>query len=118
MSAAFIARSVASLSIAALFGLSLAFATSFPDRISVLPNLQVDAQTYDAIALDLSNRRSLDAIPPLQPPGFVALLAVVSTPFGHSWITARLATITTSARRRMAWPFPMARTISSPIAGA
>ncbi len=71
--------------------LSARFATSLPLRISVLPSLQVDASTYDSIALGLSQTWSLDSVPPLQPPGFVTFLAVVYTLFGHSWIAGRLA---------------------------
>lgn len=64
---------------------------SHPHRVSVLPSLTVDAVTYDAIGLDLANRRTLDAIPLLQPPGFVTFLALVFTVCGHSWVAAKMA---------------------------
>lgn len=84
-------RMAMTLVIAILLLLSARYVLSAPLRISVLPSLTVDASAYDAIALDLSNTWSLDAIPPLQPPGFVTFLAVVFTVFGHSWTAGRLA---------------------------
>src|SRR5687767_6096707 len=62
---------------------------SYPNRISVYPSLQVDAQAYDDIATNIARGAGLGAIPPFQPPGFVSLLAVVYYVFGHSWIAAK-----------------------------
>ena len=55
------------------------------ERIALVPNLEVDARSYDTIALDLSRRRTLDALPSTFPPGFVTVLAVVYATVGH-WI--------------------------------
>lgn len=80
------------LAVCALLALPLARIFEYPHRISTLPSLQVDAATYDAIAVDLASRRfAIDAIPPLQPPGFVTFLALIFTLFGHSWIAVKVA---------------------------
>jgi hypothetical protein len=57
------------------------------ERIALVPNLEVDARSYDTIALDLSRRRTLDALPSTFPPGFVTVLAAVYATVGH-WIVA------------------------------
>jgi 4-amino-4-deoxy-L-arabinose transferase-like glycosyltransferase len=79
------------LAVSALLALPLSRIFEYPHRISVLPSLQVDAVTYDSIGLDLANRRTIDAIPPLQPPGFVTFLGLIYTIVGHSWIAAKVA---------------------------
>lgn len=91
MRGATVCRFAIGAAIASLLMFSLSYVTTFRTRISVLPSLQVDASTYDTIALELANTWSLDAIPPLQPPGFVAFLATIFTAFGHSWIAGRVA---------------------------
>ena len=76
---------------------------------TLLPNLQVDAGSYDALAQEVVRTRSLSAVPPTFAPGFIAILAVVYATFGHSivaaktllWLCLVLATIgaATLARR-------------------
>ena len=75
-----------------LFGLALPLVDvlSYPERLSVLGSLQVDAETYHRLASDLSAGAPLGSIPPLQPPGFVAALSVVYRVFGRSPIVAKL----------------------------
>jgi len=63
--------------------------TSHADRISILPSLQIDASTYDAIGLSLATTGDAKQIPVRQPPGFVVLLAAVYRVFGHSWLAAK-----------------------------
>ena len=60
------------------------------ERIAVLPSLQVDATTYDAIAHSLAVTGNVRDIPARQPPGFVVLVALVYWAFGHSWLTAKI----------------------------
>jgi hypothetical protein len=60
-----------------------------PERISVFPNLQVDAAAYDEIARQLAEDPAFARIPPLQPPGFVTLLALIYRSAGASWIAAK-----------------------------
>jgi Dolichyl-phosphate-mannose-protein mannosyltransferase len=68
---------------------------------TLLPNLQVDADSYDRLAQEVLRTGSLSAIPPTFAPGFVTILAVVYATFGHSivaaktllWICLVLATI-------------------------
>jgi 4-amino-4-deoxy-L-arabinose transferase-like glycosyltransferase len=59
------------------------------ERLTILPNLEVDSRSYDSIALDLARRRSPDAISPVFPPGFVAVIALVYTVCGHSLVAAK-----------------------------
>ncbi len=61
-----------------------------PDRVSVLTSLQVDAQTYHDLATTLAAHGHWTDIPLRQPPGFVALLAVVYRAFGASYTAAKL----------------------------
>jgi hypothetical protein len=75
----------------ALLAMPLAQAIAHPTRLSVLSSLQIDAEVYDRIAVDLANRRALDSIPPLQPPGFVTFLAVVYAVAGHNWVAGKVA---------------------------
>jgi hypothetical protein len=63
---------------------------AYPDRISVLPNLQTDAAAYHAIGVNLATTRSLDALPPRHPPGWVALLGVVYTFAGPSYVAGKI----------------------------
>jgi 4-amino-4-deoxy-L-arabinose transferase-like glycosyltransferase len=59
------------------------------ERLTIVPNLEVDSRDYDAIALNLSQHRSLDAFSPVFPPGFVAIIAVVYATVGHSLVAAK-----------------------------
>ena len=63
---------------------------SYPDRLSILPSLQVGASTYDMLAVDIESRGAWTDVPPLQPPGFVVILAVVYRAFGHSLVAAKV----------------------------
>jgi hypothetical protein len=101
----------------ACFVVTLVGVLSFPlvrlvrggEVYTLLPNLQVDAGSYDALAQEVLRTRSLSAIPPTFAPGFIAILAVVYATFGHSivaaktllWLCLVLATIgaATLARR-------------------
>ena len=63
---------------------------AYPDRISVLPNLQTDAPAYHAIGLELATTRSLEALPPRHPPGWVAVLGALYTVTGPSFVAAKI----------------------------
>lgn len=83
-------RAFAALLVLALLALPLRDILAHPTSLSVLPSLQVDAAAYDAIAADVARTKSLSAIPPLQPPGFVVTVAAVFAVMGHSWVAAKL----------------------------
>ena len=78
--------------LAMAWGLSLPLrdVLAYPDRISVLPNLQTDAPAYHAIAVSLATTGSLEALPPRHPPGWVSLLAALYTVTGPSYVAAKL----------------------------
>jgi hypothetical protein len=61
----------------------------YPDRLSVLPNLQTDASSYHAIASDLAASASLDALPARHPPGWVGLLGLVYMVSGPSYVAGK-----------------------------
>ena len=63
----------------------------YPDRISVLPSLQVDAPTYDELGAAIAASGRWTDVPPMQPPGFVAILAIVYRMFGHSIVAAKVS---------------------------
>jgi 4-amino-4-deoxy-L-arabinose transferase-like glycosyltransferase len=63
---------------------------TYPDRISVLPNLQTDAPAYHAIGLALATTGELDALPPRHPPGWVTMLALLYRVTGPSYVAAKL----------------------------
>ena len=86
-----VARVVAIGGIAAGVWLPLNDVIAYPDRISVLPNLQTDAPAYHAIAVDLATTGSLTALPPRHPPGWVSLLALIYTVTGPSFVAGKLA---------------------------
>ncbi|MGQ0732526.1 MAG: ArnT family glycosyltransferase [Acidobacteriota bacterium] len=67
---------------------------AYPDRVAVLPNLQTDAEAYHAIALELARTWSVDALPPRHPPGWVALLAVLYSTLGPSYVVGKLVSWT------------------------
>jgi 4-amino-4-deoxy-L-arabinose transferase-like glycosyltransferase len=74
------------------FGLALPLwdLASYPDRLSILPSLQVDAATYDALAAQIAAGGGLASVPVRQPPGFVVLLAGLYGLVGHSTTAAKL----------------------------
>ena len=70
--------------------LPLADVLTYPTRISVLPSLQVDAPTYDELGAAIATSGRWTDVPPMQPPGFVVILAVVYRVFGHSLLAAKV----------------------------
>lgn len=76
-----------------MFGLALPIADvlTYSDRISVLPSLQVDAATYDELGAAIAASGHWTDIPAMQPPGFVAILAVVYRVFGYSVVAAKVS---------------------------
>ena len=87
-------RVIALLAIAWGLSLPLRDVLAYPDRISVLPNLQTDAPAYHAIAVSLATTGSLEALPPRHPPGWVSLLAALYTVTGPSFVAAKLVSWT------------------------
>ncbi len=83
-------RAFAALLVVALAALPLRAIVAHPTSLSVVPSLQVDAAAYDAIAAEIVQTRSLEPIPPLQPPGFVLMVAAVYAVAGHSWVAAKV----------------------------
>ncbi|MDQ3446679.1 MAG: hypothetical protein M3496_10985 [Pseudomonadota bacterium] len=83
-------RAFAGLIVLSLLALPLRTILAHPLSLSALPSLQVDSAAYDAIAAEVARTRSLDVIPPLQPPGFVLTIAAVYALWGHSWIAAKV----------------------------
>ncbi|MBA3271219.1 MAG: hypothetical protein H0T71_11990 [Acidobacteria bacterium] len=83
-------RAFAALLVVALAALPLRAIVAHPTSLSVVPSLQVDAAAYDAIAAEIVQTRSLAPIPPLQPPGFVLMVAAVYAVAGHSWVAAKV----------------------------
>jgi 4-amino-4-deoxy-L-arabinose transferase-like glycosyltransferase len=63
---------------------------TFPDRLSVLPNLEADAAAYDAFARDFAATGQLSALPSKHPPGWMLLLAAVYASVGHSYVAGKL----------------------------
>jgi 4-amino-4-deoxy-L-arabinose transferase-like glycosyltransferase len=84
----------AGIVLAALLGwflwLPLADIVRFPDRLSVLPNLETDAAAYDAFAWQLVETQQLSALPTKHPPGWMAMLASVYAVAGHSYVAGKL----------------------------
>lgn len=83
------------------------FAVANPASRSVY-NLDIDTAAYDALALELSQTRDVRAVPTSQPPGFVMLLALIYTVFGHSYTAAKLTfcamvLATAGLAGRLAW---------------
>jgi len=77
------------VSLAGLLSLPLIRIVQGGEVYTLLPNLQVDAGTYDTLALKVLEARSLSAMDPTFPPGFIAILAVVYATFGHSIVAAK-----------------------------
>jgi hypothetical protein len=63
---------------------------AYPQRISVLPNLETDATAYDAFARELAQTWHLASLPTKHPPGWMVLLAAVYDLFGHSYVAGKL----------------------------
>jgi hypothetical protein len=75
--------------VAILLALPLIDLIKAGERLSIVPNLEVDARAYDAFALDLSRHPTVQALPPVFPPGFVAIVAIVYATVGHSLVAAK-----------------------------
>jgi len=63
---------------------------TYPDRISVLPNLQADADTYDRAARRLATTWSSDEVPIRVPPGWITVLALLYAVTGPSFVAGKL----------------------------
>ncbi len=62
----------------------------YPDRISVLPNLQSDADLYDRAARRLATTWSSDELPIRVPPGWTTVLALLYAVTGPSFVAGKL----------------------------
>jgi len=83
-------RAILLLAIGYGVSLPLRDVIAYPDRVSVLPNLQTDAEAYYNIGRAIAEQRSLDAFPIRQPPVWIALLALVFSIAGESFVTGKL----------------------------
>jgi 4-amino-4-deoxy-L-arabinose transferase-like glycosyltransferase len=63
---------------------------AYPDRISVLPNLETDAAAYDAFARDFAGTWDIGSLPSKHPPGWMVVLAGVYSLFSHSYVAGKL----------------------------
>jgi hypothetical protein len=63
---------------------------AYPDRLSVLPNLQTDAETYFNLARDVHDTMSLGNLPPRHPPGWIAAVAVAFWAGGVSYVAPKV----------------------------
>jgi 4-amino-4-deoxy-L-arabinose transferase-like glycosyltransferase len=63
---------------------------AYPDRISVLPNLQTDAEAYYNIGRAIAEQRTLDAFPIRHPPVWIGLLALAFSLTGPSFVVGKL----------------------------
>jgi len=63
---------------------------AYPDRISVLPNLQADADTYDLAARRLAATWSSEELPVRHPPGWITVLALLYAVTGPSLVAGKL----------------------------
>jgi hypothetical protein len=63
---------------------------TYPDRISVLPNLQADADTYDRAARRLATTWSSDDLPIRIPPVWITVLALLYAVTGPSFVAGKL----------------------------
>ena len=61
----------------------------YPDRLSVLDNLQTDAEQYVAIARTVLEHGSLSVMPPRHPPVWPFVLAVTFASTGMSYVAAK-----------------------------
>jgi 4-amino-4-deoxy-L-arabinose transferase-like glycosyltransferase len=62
----------------------------YSDRLSVLPNLQTDAEAYYSIGRELFERGTLSVLPPRHPPVWFVVLALVFAIGGVSYVSAKL----------------------------
>lgn len=63
----------------------------YPDRLSVLPNLQTDAAAYHQLAVELAESGSWSVLPPRHPPAWVTVLALTYLAVGApSFVAAKL----------------------------
>jgi hypothetical protein len=62
----------------------------YPDRLSVVPNLETDAAAYYAFARDFASSWQLSALPSKHPPGWMVLLAGVRVMAGDSYIAGKV----------------------------
>lgn len=63
---------------------------AYPDRVSVLPNLQTDAAAYYMLGHGLSESWSIAGLPPRHPPGWIVALALAFAVGGASYVTGKL----------------------------
>ena len=63
---------------------------TFPDRISVLPNLETDAAAYDAFAREFARTWQLEALPSKHPPGWMLVLATVYAFINASFVAGKI----------------------------
>jgi 4-amino-4-deoxy-L-arabinose transferase-like glycosyltransferase len=80
------------LLLAIAYGLSLPLrdVLAYPNRVSVLPNLQTDAEAYYTLGRAIAEQRSLSAFPIRHPPGWIGLLAIAFNIAGVSYVTGKL----------------------------
>jgi 4-amino-4-deoxy-L-arabinose transferase-like glycosyltransferase len=62
----------------------------YPDRLSVLGNLQTDAETYVAIGRDVLEHGSIGVMPPRHPPVWPLVLAMTFALAGVSYVAAKV----------------------------
>lgn len=102
-----------------VWGLSLPLADvlRYPDRVSVLPNLQTDAEAYHALAVDLAESQSLAALPPRHPPVWVGILAITyAVNGGPSFVAGKLVLLASLVV--VVWTaWWLGRRIYGPVAG-
>jgi 4-amino-4-deoxy-L-arabinose transferase-like glycosyltransferase len=63
---------------------------AYPERLSVLPNLETDAAAYDAFAQAFAHSGRIADLPSKHPPGWMVLLAAVYATAGHSYVAGKL----------------------------
>ena len=62
----------------------------YPDRLSILPNLQTDAEAYFGLGRDVFEHQTLGVLPPRHPPAWPAMLALTFAIGGISYVGAKL----------------------------
>jgi 4-amino-4-deoxy-L-arabinose transferase-like glycosyltransferase len=85
-----VVRAIVLLAIAYGLTLPLYDLLAYPDRVSVLPNLQADAEAYYSIGRTIATDWNLDAFPIRHPPGWIGLLALVFSIGGASFVAGKL----------------------------
>jgi 4-amino-4-deoxy-L-arabinose transferase-like glycosyltransferase len=81
---------VFALALAWFLALPLSDVLAYPERLSVLPNLETDAAAYDAFAQEFSQTWQQSSLPAKHPPGWMVLLASVYAMFGHSYVAGKI----------------------------